>query len=148
MLNATCGALSKAPTTFRWLTLGGISSVENVVEFLSIRKNNLKSRVIKKVEEMGLLECDGDLLKMTGDFEEALHEVFVESGGERALKSAHERFCQDRKKYSEEGQLANQRRSEEKIEAALGGELDWYELIMLEQDERTLLIEKAGRSSS
>ena len=112
---------------------GGISSVEGVAEFLSIRKNNLKSRVIKKVEEMGLLKCDGDLLKMTGDFEEALHEVFVESGGERALKSAHERFSQDRKKYSEEGQVANQRsRSEEKIEAALRGELDWAELSFME----------------
>jgi len=131
--------------------LGGISSVENVVEFLSIRKNNLKSRVLRKVEEMGLVECDGDLLKMTEDFEEALHEVFVESGGERALKTAYERFCQDRKKYSEECQVANQRRSEEKIEAALWGELSWDELAWeeLRMLERTgwavRVIEKAGR---
>lgn len=129
----TKGLTKKQKLLIELVLFGGISSVEGVAEFLGIRKNNLKSRVIKQVEEMGLLTCDGDLLKMTGDFEEALHEVFVESGGERALKSAQERFCQDRKKYSEEGQLANQRsRSEEKIEAALRGELDWAELSFME----------------
>ena len=142
------GLTKKQKLLIELVLFGGISSVEDVAEFLSIRKNNLKCRVITKVEEMGLLECDGDLLKMTGDFEEALHEVFVESGGERALKTTQERFCQDRKEYSEEGQLANQRKSEEKIEAALRGELDWYELMMLERTERDLLIEKAGRSST
>ena len=109
---------------------GGMEHVENHPTFQSIRKNNLKSKVIKPVVEMGLLKWDGEeSLKISEGFEEILHEIFVESGGERALADTEEKFRKEQEDYRERGEEANEENwgsEEEKWQAAvLGGELDW-----------------------
>ena len=108
---------------------GEMESVEGLSTFLDLRKNNLKTRVINPVVEMGLLEWDGEeSLRIPEAFEETLHEIFVESGGEQALTATQEKFGKHREEYQERGEEANEddrETEEEKRRAAvLRGELD------------------------
>jgi hypothetical protein len=98
---------------------------------------NLKSRQIKPLVEKGLLAEteEGYAVDL-----EALQRTFVESGGEAALKGAEEAVEEERLRHHrklreggdehEPGAARGNRQTEfeERIDAAIRGELDWGEL--------------------
>ena len=73
-----------------------------------MRRDNLYRRITGTVIEMGLLETDGGALRMPEDFESVLHTAFVESGGEKTLARAREKFDRDRNDYRTKGEKANE----------------------------------------
>lgn len=112
---------------------GGTRGVKELVEFLGKREDNLRRKVVEPVVEMGLLDWDGEeFLKLPEGFEETLHEIFVESGGEEALTDTQEKFRKDREEYREKGEEANEEGRESEAEkrqaAVLRGELPWDEM--------------------
>ena len=83
--------------------MGKITGLEELAKLLGKRKNNLMSRDVTPLLEMGLLERDGrDSLKVPGRFEQTLHEVFVHSGGEERWEQAKHRFRTKREEYGAE----------------------------------------------
>ena len=77
--------------------LGGVKSLEEGVAFLKKDKKMLISKVVRPLEEMGLLKLGEEGgVDLTEDFEEVLHKVCIASGGEEARKRAREQFLKDR----------------------------------------------------
>jgi hypothetical protein len=112
---------------------GGMRSVKELVKFLDKREDDLRSKLVEPVVEMGLLDWDGEeSLKLSEDFEETLHEIFVESGGAEALTNTQEKFEKDRKEYRERGEEANEGTRESEAEkrqaAVLRGDLPYDQM--------------------
>lgn len=84
--------------------LGEMEDVDELVEFFGISKRNFKSRVLKLPLEIGLLKYEGETknrVRLPENFEEILHRLYVDSGGEEAHNSTAEQFSMDSKKNAE-----------------------------------------------
>jgi hypothetical protein len=83
---------------------------------------------------MGLLQwgdSSNDTLKVAERFEDTLHEIFIESGGEKLLNEVQENFQRERERYREHGERANEFsfvNSENEIEAVLQKEIPFKDL--------------------
>jgi hypothetical protein len=106
------------------------------MDYFGAREDNFKRTIKYLLQKSILVEVDGAYVIS----EEAIHQEFRESKGGKLLEGYLHRVGREHQEYREEGQMANHRISEEKIEAALRGELDWYEQMMLGPAERTLII--------
>jgi primase-polymerase (primpol)-like protein len=130
-----------------------ITDLDDLSSITGIRKDNLMSRVTNHMRYLNLIEYEGNELKLSDNYEEALHQVFVGSGGEKALLKALEKFKGEREEHSLHGEEANWKRSEEKIEAYLNGDLNKDDLTPWEKNQANArcwasMISKARASSS
>lgn len=114
---------------------GGMEDLDDLVGFLGRRKDKVKSDLIKPLVNLGLLELQGNTLKIPEDFEEALHRIFVESGGEEALRSTQEKFAKEREEFRAKGEEANHERSTRIVQAYLDGEVGADELTPWESNQ-------------
>ncbi len=112
----------------------GRNTPELLSEYLGMRKNNFKSQTMRKILKTRIVRENGGVYEIS---HEAIDETFVSSGGQAALHAYLERIGLETMEHDLDGQGANDRRSMEKIDAHLRGDIPLEELTRWEKDQAT-----------
>ncbi len=112
----------------------GRNTVQSLAEYFGMDEKGLLYRNLKPLENRGLLIKEGEEYIVS---EERIEEMYTGAKGERAHESQRDRVSLDRKEYKESGEDANLKRSMEKIEAHLRGDIPVEDLTRWEKDQAT-----------
>jgi hypothetical protein len=77
-----------------------------MASFLGVARKNLL-RNVKSLVDPGLINRDGDRLSLPDGFEHTIHELFVESGGQKMYLDALDLIERHRSEYAALGDTAN-----------------------------------------
>lgn len=130
------GLSKKEKLIFELILSGQITHLNEMTTFLGVDRKNL-IRNVKSLVDLSLIDRDSDYLSLPDGFEQAIHSLFVESGGEQQYLDTLSLIERHRTEYAALGEEANDVRRRTLIERGLLGEIPPEDLAARERDEVT-----------